>query len=385
MDSLLLVGNTDEKLGKALGKLGYSVKDNAGPEGIVETVANDFIDIIVLDSRAKIDCINLCQLLRKEEATKKIPIVMVAKSADEAKLVNGLGLDRLELVQAPYSLGEILSRIATQIRLRKLIGASTNNKATLAEVNASLRDINGKLKKDLEDAKKIQQGLLPKKLPQVAGVEMATHYIPLEEVGGDWYFIEKKPSGKIFAFIADVTGHGLPAAFIGSMTKLAYRASNEEDPAACLGQMNRLIAPELPPGKFVTMCAFLYDPVTHKLTFSRAAHPPGFWVNREKNTVTLLETDGYAIGFFEDAEFKNVEIELGLNDTVLMLTDGIVEAQNRDRVMYGNLRVSNALLQAGPEMPAAETITKLMQDFDNFRDGRICKDDITLVVLKRIQ
>lgn len=385
VDSLLLIGNTDEKLGKALDKLGYKVHNSEGQEALASLVANELVDVIVVDSRAKLDCPTLCHLLRGEEATKKTPIVYLSKSKDDTGLIQKMALDRLEIVEVPYSLGGILSCIATQVRLRKLIGASANYKPTISEMNASLRDINGKFKKDLDDARKIQMGLLPKKLPKNEFFEVAAYYIPLEEVGGDWYFVEKRSEDKYFAFIADVTGHGLPAAFIGSMTKLAYRAANLDNPGECLTRINALMAPELPSGRFLTMCAILYDPSTGKLSFSRAAHPPGFWINRTENRVIQLETDGYAIGFFDDSQYVNKEVQLGINDCVVMLTDGILEAQNRDAKLYGNDGLAKVLITTKPEDSADEIIKLVMKDFDEFRDGRICKDDITLVVLKRFK
>src|SRR4029079_8459183 len=138
------------------------------------------------------------------------------------------------------------------------------------------------------EARSIQLALLPTSLPKSSKFEIAASYQPLEEVGGDWYYARTEKSGQVSMVIADVTGHGLSAAFIGTMTKLAMTAADRENPAERLFHMNRLMAPQLPDGRFVTMPSVLYTPETGEVQAGRAGHPPALLLHTATNEVVRL-------------------------------------------------------------------------------------------------
>lgn len=184
--------------------------------------------------------------------------------------------------------------------------------------------------------------------------------------------------------IADVTGHGLSAAFIGSMTKLALSATAFEEPDKLLSSMNSLMAPQMPEGKFVTMFSYLYDPESGKLHYARAGHPPGLLVRYSKGEVAQLKGDGFAVGFFDESEYQLQEDYLEPSDILVVLTDALPESQNMAGELYDYDRMASVLLKAGPACTAAEALSLLIGDFESFREGRILKDDVTLIALKRV-
>jgi serine phosphatase RsbU (regulator of sigma subunit) len=381
-DSILFLGGRDEKLAKFLQKLGYRVVERDDQVTLADLVAQANLDIVVIDNRQLGEAADLCGFLRSQESTKALPIVLLATERSPQLVEELSEFDRVELMPEPISIGALAGKIATELRLRKFAGKD-ELKATLAEINATLRDYNERFRRELEEARAIQTGLLPAQLPSDARFQLAVSYQPLEEVGGDWYFASKCRSGKLALQIADVTGHGLGAAFVGSMAKLAMAAVGAERPDELLKGMNTLMAPQIPPGRFVTMCSLLYDPESGVLQFARAGHPPALLVRKGTGEVIQLKGDGFAIGFFEDSEYSLVEDKLEPGDMLLLYTDGISEAQNRSMKPYGLDRLSAALQKCAGGASCGDVLGGVLDDVDVFREERIINDDVTALCLRR--
>jgi sigma-B regulation protein RsbU (phosphoserine phosphatase) len=252
-------------------------------------------------------------------------------------------------------------------------------------MNAALRDFNERYKKEIQEARNIQQSLLPTKLPSAPGMQLAISYQPLDDLGGDWYFADKDPNGAIRLQIADVTGHGLSAAFIASMVKLAMVATDEHSPDLLLAGVNRLLSSQMPTGRFVTMASCVYDPFSGRIQWARAGHSPGLLRRAATNQVEHLLGDGFAIGLVDDVGYSRLETELMPGDSLLMFTDGLSEAQNRSGAMFGFERLSDALQQTSPNASSPEILTAVLDEFDRFREERLLKDDVTLMLLKRTE
>lgn len=383
-DSILFLGNSDEKLPKFLEKLGYGVFKQEANAILPDMLAQTNIDIVVIDGREMPDATELCSFLKSQENTKALPIVFLAGEPSPEVVDELSGIDKLQLLRGPISIGSLAGRIATELRLRKFAGKD-ELKATLAEMNATLRDLNDRFKRELDEAKSIQQGLLPSGLPSDSRVQLAVSYEPLEAVGGDWYFSSKTADGKISIQVADVTGHGLGAAFVGSMTKLAMAAVAKDAPHELLTGLNRLMAPQIPSGRFVTMCSVLYDPETGKLQFSRAGHPPAILVRAGTRESKQLMGDGFAVGFFDDSEYELIEETLEVGDLLFLYTDGISEAQNRSMKTYGLERLATALARTPESASCAEVLGAVLDDVDLFREERIINDDVTAICIKRMK
>lgn len=335
----------------------------------------------MIDGRVMGDVGELCAFFHSQQNTRSVPIVCIAEEDCEAVKANE-PTSPVEFIRAPFTVGTLASRIAMMLRLRKLAGTD-ERQGSLAEINASLRDNNLRFKKELDEARAIQQSLLPRHLPKDSRVDLAVSYQPLDEVGGDWYFASQTPDKKVSLQIADVSGHGLSAAFIGSMAKLAMTAAAREQPDQLLGEMNRLLAPQIPSGRFVTMGSCLYDPATGELRWARAGHPPALLLRRSARTVAQILGDGFAVGFFEDSAYALVEDRLEVGDALLMFTDGITEAQDRSGEAFGLQRLSEALLASKPEASCSDILRCILDVFDEFRGERLIRDDVTLLLLKR--
>lgn len=381
-DSLLVFGFDDPRFKNLLSKMGYRLVQAGEEAKIPEIIGKEVIDLIVIDSRVEHNGLDLLDYLREERETKELPIVYISKSRLDAMEVQDRRFERIQVLENTCTVGKVASKIATELRFRKVIGAD-ETKANLAEVNASLRDLTQRFRQELEEARSIQGSLLPKKLPTDNRFDVFAAYDPLEAVGGDWYYVKEISAGKVLVQIADVTGHGLAAAFIGSMTKLALTAADRNKPGELLEEMNRLMAPQLPEGRFVTILTYIYDPSTGQLCIANGGHPPALLFDGESAEVKKLGAPGFPLGFFEDTKYQEEQVTLKVGDTLIVYTDGITEAQNRDFHMYGHERLANVIKRADKTCGAERVYAEIREDFKTFLDGRILKDDVTVVVLKR--
>lgn len=384
MDRILAVGVEDKKFLAFLEKLGHELMIPGKDYELTSMLSGSIIDLIILDSRTHPDCVDLCIFFADQDGSKGVPILLLSDHRVHDLKIKEAGVEGVEIIEIPYAIGSVASRVATMLRLRKMAGKDETT-ATLAEMNAALRELNKHFSKELDEARSIQQSLLPAGLPKDPRYQIAASYEPLEEVGGDWYYVDTTPTGKLAVQIGDVTGHGLSAAFIGSMTKLAMIAADKELPHELLGAMNRLMAPNIPEGKFVTMFSYLYDPDTGELNFARAGHLPGFLLRAARGEVEQLMGEGFAVGFFEEAEYSEEATTIEVGDTLVILTDAIPESVNMNNEAYGFDRLSESMLKVDANGTVVDMLTRIIEDFEHFREGRLLKDDVTMVALKRVK
>lgn len=381
-DTILCIGIKDEKLFKLLDRLGYKAVTVDAAVNFSDLPLTEVVDLVLFETGRELPAEDVITLLRAEPLTKFSAIVMLSTDTEELAELQQRALEGVELFAAPYSLGMLASRIATQLRMRKMKGQDEIS-SSLSEMNAALRDLNARYAKDLEEARQIQASLLPQEFPMDERFELGVYYKPLEEVGGDWYNMRVEISGKISAQVADVSGHGLAAAFLGSMAKLGFSAVSEELPDLLFQGMNELLTPQMPAGRFVTMCGFLFDPQSGQVLFARAGHQPALVLNVRMRSTFELKGEGFAMGFFEEASYTREEAVLGPGDALIIFSDGLVEAQNRDQKTYGLDGLSKSLCKASTEASVQGIIDHIISDFELFMDGRVLKDDVTLLALKR--
>jgi len=385
VDTIVLVGKFDPRITRLLTVLGYGIKTSNSIADLshqLEASDNEQVDLILIDGRLEIDFPELAKYLRDYEITQEIPVIILSKDESLEKELLKLKLQRVEVLAEDLSPGLLASRLATTLRLRKFDGQE--EKASLADANAALRSHNQHMLKELEEARRIQSSLLPKSLPSSEAFDLAISFEPLEEVGGDWFFVEQIGPDQIQVYIADVTGHGLAAAFISSMTKLAMTAAEADNPAGKVAKMNALITPQLSDGRFITLFCYSYQISTGALEFVRAGHPPALLLKQATAKVKILQGDGFALGFFEDSEYQSQSESLDPGDILLIMTDGYPEAQNRSNQQYGYDRMSEILKDVSNTATSQEVISLIAKDFKEFLGGRILKDDLTMIVLKRL-
>jgi serine phosphatase RsbU (regulator of sigma subunit) len=241
------------------------------------------------------------------------------------------------------------------------------------------------VKRELAIAATIQQRILPEDLPEIPGYEVAGKNIPAIEVCGDYYDVIQVDDHKYALIMADVSGKGIPAALLVSTLQASLRVYLESNPDLTYlnDRLNKLIYQSTTSEKYLTMSICYIDIKTGHLDFVNAGHNPPLLAHNDQS-LTKVITGGIPIGMADlglSYDKKNYKIERG--EGILMFTDGITEAMDKDEEMYEDERL-DAFLIKNRCLPAREFIDLLIDDVEKFVGNAPQSDDITALYVKRI-
>jgi phosphoserine phosphatase RsbU/P len=233
---------------------------------------------------------------------------------------------------------------------------------------------------ELDKAREIQEGLLPKKIPQVRGLEVAGTWQPARVVGGDYFDVLKFSESKIGVCIGDVVGKGISAALLMANLQASFRAFASEavSPDALVSKLNEVISNNIAADKFVTFCYCLIDTTDNRLTYASAGHCPPILFHKSGEAVPLKE-GGTPLGIFPDRRYKGAALHLESGDRLVLYTDGLTEAMNSDEQEFGERR----LVEMGSRniaLSASEMLAAIKKEVVSFCNESF-QDDFTLVVI----
>jgi serine phosphatase RsbU (regulator of sigma subunit)/anti-sigma regulatory factor (Ser/Thr protein kinase) len=238
-----------------------------------------------------------------------------------------------------------------------------------------------RLEQELRVAQLIQQQFLPKRVPELRGWQFAAYYHAAREVGGDFYDFIELPNGQVALVIGDVTGHGVPAALVMATTRSILRSDAPRlvSPAAVLARANALLHGDIPPNMFVTCLYAVLEPATGKLRYANAGHDLPYV--RGDRGVRDLRATGMPLGLMSDMSYEEKETVLEPGEGLLLHRDGIAEAHDPERNMFGFPRMRDLVSRFEAGQPL---IDELLNDLGRFTGAAWeQEDDITLVTLVR--
>jgi len=232
------------------------------------------------------------------------------------------------------------------------------------------------IQKELEIAQRIQLSILPGKFPESANFCVAARYDPMTSVAGDFYDFIVANDTQAGLLIADVSGHGVPAALIASMVKLAATAqrANAADPSKLLSEMNTALCGNTQ-NQFVTAAYVHLDSQAGELRYSAAAHPPMLLL-RGGEVIEIVE-NGLMLGAFDFAEYSSISRRLERGDRLLLYTDGIIEAANSAGDFYGQESLSALLRDTAGTSPSS-VVNKIVESVKQWSSNQ--DDDLTVLV-----
>jgi serine phosphatase RsbU (regulator of sigma subunit)/anti-sigma regulatory factor (Ser/Thr protein kinase) len=334
------------------------------------------------------------------------PIVAFFQSAPGAVEIDALELDSpalaalrdagVKLVVPLVSQGELIGLLNLGPRLseqayssddRKLLDNLAAQAAPAVRVGQLVREQEAevrqreRLEQELEVARLIQQNFLPKELPDLPGWQVAAFYRPARAVGGDFYDFIDLPGGRVGIVCGDVTDKGVPAAMVMAATRSVLRASAQRlsSPGEVLGRVNDLLCPDIPPKMFVTCLYGVLEPETGVLRYANAGHNLPYV--RTASGVEELRATGMPLGLMPGMAYEEKEATLAPGESVLLHSDGVAEAHNAEREMFGFPRLAR-LMERGRH--GGDLIDLLLTELDRFTGpGWEQEDDITLVALHR--
>lgn len=236
---------------------------------------------------------------------------------------------------------------------------------------------------EIETARNIQRSFLPDSEPQLKGFDIAAFSLPALEVGGDFYDFIPISENKWGLVIADVSGKGFPAALFMALSRTCVRANAIGKTTACeaITMANNLICHDEKSGMFVTLFYATLDKNTQQLNYVNAGHNPPLMISEKESRIVMLTAKGIALGVMPDISLEEQEIHLHEGETIVFYTDGITEAVNSQKELFGEKRLAR-LIQDNRNLTAKELIKRVEQEIVTFSEGQPQFDDITLMVVK---
>jgi serine phosphatase RsbU (regulator of sigma subunit) len=206
----------------------------------------------------------------------------------------------------------------------------------------------------------------------------------MQFVGGDYYDVLDLGNGKKGVIIADVSGHGVSSAFIAAMLKVSFAdyAPRFHSPAEVLKWLNTRYCEVIQTGDYATAFYCIIDPQNNSMTYCGAGHPRPLYLNRQNRSIELLSSEGFFIGMFDQAEYRNRQVELCRDDRFMLFTDGIIEAYSDEKgEQFGDIRLRECFEECCDE-PLERVIETVISRVKNFMKKSIFYDDLAIVAVE---
>jgi sigma-B regulation protein RsbU (phosphoserine phosphatase) len=328
--------------------------------------------LILLDIEMPgMDGYEVCNRLKGDSQTRDIPVIFLTAKTESEDETRGFEVGAVDYVHKPFSPSVVKARVRTHLTLR----------ATSQQLAQQLLAINN----ELEMARQIQLAILPRETPKISGLDIAARYLPMSSVAGDFYDFIIVDEQHVGILIADVSGHGLPAALIASMLQVALTAQlgHASEPGRVLEGLNRALCGKFT-NHFVTAAYVFVDMEKKSISYAGAGHPPLLlWSASTRSTSEVLQ-NGLFLGHFPEETYSVLHLPVGAGDRAVLYTDGILEAGNPLGEMFGADRFKQLL--DSDHNPGAERLADSVLDelsrWSGHPQGEGQQDDMTLLSIE---
>jgi len=244
-----------------------------------------------------------------------------------------------------------------------------------------------RLEEELAVGRKIQLSLLPESPPEVPGWEFAAAYKSARQVSGDFYDFYALPGEepRVGMVIADVVDKGVPAALFMALSRTVIRtmALSGREPAAVFKKANELILKDSRASLFLTAFYATLNPQDGHLKYANAGHNRPLWYHADTGECQELLAEGSLLAVLDRLELEEREVTLNTGDILVMYTDGVTEAMNLKREIFGEQRL-RSVIEKNTEVNAQEMLDGIMEAVTQFIKDAPLSDDLTLVVVRRV-
>jgi sigma-B regulation protein RsbU (phosphoserine phosphatase) len=326
-------------------------------------------DLVLLDiMMPEMDGYEVCIQLKAEAQTRDIPVIFLTGKTETQDETRGLEVGAVDYIRKPFSPAIVKARVRTHLMLR-------DAREELARQLFAIQH-------ELELASVIQLSILPNQLPKIDGLEIATRYLPMSTVSGDFYQFLIVDEKRIGMLVADVSGHGPAAALIASMLRIALAAQLPcaTEPAKVLLGLNQALCGKLG-HNFVTAAYVFVDMEREVLSYAGAGHPPLLLWSRSSGSTREIEENGLFLGQFSDETYTAVEMPFEAGDRSVLYTDGIPECKNPLEEEFGTTRFMR-FMEENHGFGVNEFADALLARLSNWSEqpqGQGQRDDMTLV------
>jgi serine phosphatase RsbU (regulator of sigma subunit) len=329
-------------------------------------------DIVISDwMMPEFDGIDLCRWIRQNDEIKDIYfILLTAKDRVEDKTL-GLTTGADDYVTKPFQGAELIARVRSGLRLR--------------EIQKELSKAYKLLDNEFQVLADLQKSLLPQAIPEIGAFEFASHYSPSLLAGGDYYDFIKVTNIHMGILVADVSGHGAAASMIMAIMRVVMRAFVQEllSPAGALSVVNNVLVEHVPTDQFATAFYGILNLRSHRFVYSSAGHnPPLFYRAAEGRAREIKNSGGVPLKILRDIRYEEAEITFEPGDQLLLYTDGLTEAFDPDREMFGEEALANLISRYGVFEPKV-LVEEIWRSLHAFVRAEPFHDDVTLVSIRR--
>jgi sigma-B regulation protein RsbU (phosphoserine phosphatase) len=363
---------------------GYATHGVTSPADMLEVLAGGEFDLLLMDLNYARDTtsgqegLDLLALLRENEDLP--PVVVMTGWASVGLAVEAMQRGVADFVEKPWTNTRLLEILEKQIGRGRERRDSRRRAAEESQARKEMHEQLRQREQEIAEARAIQQGLLPKEIPQLTGYEIACAWQSALTVGGDYYDILPFGEEGLGLCIADVAGKGLPAAFLMANLQAAVRglASPAVSPGALCARLNALLCRNTPGDRFITLFYAQLDGASRRLRYASAGHNPPILLRRDASHERLVEGGG-VLGIFPEQSYAMGTVQLEPGDRVVFYTDGVTEANNPAGEEFGEERLL-ALLREHRGSSAGELQEIILASAAEFCAGH-WHDDATLMIL----
>jgi phosphoserine phosphatase RsbU/P len=343
----------------------------SGAKALELVMVKPYPDLILLDvMMPEMDGYEVCGILKSTPETSDIPVIFLTGKTEADDETKGFQVGAVDYIHKPFSPAVVRARVHTHLGLRE----------AREQLARQLLFINN----ELEMAREIQLSILPQEIPKLDGLEITARYIPMSSVAGDFYDFIRVDDKHIGILVADVSGHGLPAALIASMLQVALAAQliHASDPGQVLAGLHKALCGKFQ-HHFVTAVYVFVDLEKKSMSYAGAGHPPLLlWSDSTQSTAELVE-NGLPLGLFPDATYSIGYRQIEAGDKVILYTDGIVETESPSQQGFG-VDLFKGFLQSNHDLRANLFADSLLDELSNWSEhprGQGQQDDITFLAL----
>lgn len=301
---------------------GYKVRTACDGYEALEILKNENLpDVVLLDiMMPKLSGYEVGKIIRERYSLSELPILMLTAKTQQNDIITGLKAGANDYLTKPFDKQELLVRVETMFSLKKAI-RSQNKLASI--------------QRELDLAYRLQYSILPKTMPQSHLYNIVAKYVPATIIGGDFYDFHCEEDHRLTALIADVSGHGIPAAIIAASFKIAYNSVRPfaEMPYKVLDWINMILL-NMFETNYITANYVFLDMKKRVLINANAGHPPLLIYKKNQQQVQTIKPRGTIISLFSEVHFEQKEIPLDPGDKIILYTDGVTEALNSDGTMF---------------------------------------------------
>jgi serine phosphatase RsbU (regulator of sigma subunit) len=366
---------------------GYtSVESTTNPNAVCELHRQNRYSLILLDLQMPgLDGFQVMEGLKEIEQGGYLPVLVI--TAQPAHKLRALEAGAKDFVSKPFDLAELRARVHNILEVRLL---HLGLEETVRELERSREVIRLKTleeqersEQELAMAQETQKSLLPCCVPQFENYRVHAYNNPTRYVGGDFYDFLQLNSGDWMGVLADVSGKGMSAALLSSMVlgALSIEFHGNAEPTEILSRVNRLLCDKSLPGQFVTLFLFLQNPGGMG-RFISAGHNPAYLFRAATGKIEKLFSDAFFLGMFDFATYESRAFRLEIGDILVVISDGLTDAQNPQREMFGDQRLLQIIRQEAPSGGQAME-QRFLKAIEEFTQGTAQTDDITFVIVEK--